>query len=107
MTKTKSQIVFSIFQLVSEVTEIDSNIILSKSRTAEVVDARYLLVHLLHKQGFYLSSIAKIMGLSRRAVEKIFAGFEDRKASRGRALFGRLVDIAEYRLRKSCEQSAE
>lgn len=40
-------------EVVSGTTDVSPELILSKDRHEEVVDARYLLVYLLHKQGMY------------------------------------------------------
>lgn len=50
----KADIFNEIIQIVSRETEIAPKVILSGSKEAEVVDARYLLVYFLFKEGFYL-----------------------------------------------------
>lgn len=54
----KADIFNEIIQVVSRETEIAPKVILSGSKEAEVVDARYLLVYFLFKEGFYPSQIA-------------------------------------------------
>ena len=53
----KADIFNEIIQIVSRETEIAPKVILSGSKEAEVVDARYLLVYFLFKEGFYPSQI--------------------------------------------------
>lgn len=55
----KADIFNEIIQIVSRETEIAPKVILSGSKEAEVVDARYLLVYFLFKEGFYPSQIEK------------------------------------------------
>lgn len=56
----KADIFNEIIQIVSRETEIAPKVILSGSKEAEVVDARYLLVYFLFKEGFYPSQIELI-----------------------------------------------
>lgn len=74
----KSEIFASVLADVSAETEIDSDRILSESKLEEVVDARYLVIYLLMKNGFYPRMIAERMRMSQRAVRKAQAGFEAR-----------------------------
>lgn len=74
----KSEIFAAILSDVSSETEIDIDLILSSERKEEVVDARYLVIYLLSKNGFYPRMIAERMRMSQRAVRKAQAGFEAR-----------------------------
>lgn len=74
----KSEIFASVLADVSAETEIGSDRILSESKLEEVVDARYLVIYLLSKNGFYPRMIAERMRMSQRAVRKAHAGFEAR-----------------------------
>ncbi len=47
--------------ITSYITDIPDAFILSSSKTSEVVDARYLVVHILNKKGLYPNEIAKVM----------------------------------------------
>lgn len=77
---------------VSAETEIASDRILSESKLEEVVDARYLVIYLLSKNGFYPRMIAERMRMSQRAVRKAQAGFEARlEGSAGLQLSNRLL----------------
>lgn len=77
----KSEIFAGILADVSSEAEIDSDRILSSERKEEVVDARYLVIFLLHGNGFYPAMIAERMGLSARAVRSAMSGFEARLAN--------------------------
>lgn len=74
----KSEIFASVLADVSAETEIGSDRILSESKLEEVVDARYLVIYLLSRNGFYPRMIAERMRMSQRAVRKAQAGFEAR-----------------------------
>ena len=81
----KSEIFAEILRIVSEETEIPTNEILSSSKEADVVDARYLLVHLLYERGFYPSQIALQTRKTKRSINYILSGFSDR-IQRGKML---------------------
>lgn len=55
----KTEIFAKILDIVANETELTSEQILSCCRTAETVDARYMLVHLLRREGIYISEIAR------------------------------------------------
>ena len=75
----KSQLFAQILECVAFETEIAKEQILSKDKFQDVVDARYMLVHFCHKNGMYTTDIARMMRFSRRAIEKMVAGFDERK----------------------------
>lgn len=81
----KSEIFAEILRIVSKETEIQTSEILSNSKEAEVVDARYLLVHLLYERGFYPSQIALQTRKTKRSINYILSGFSDR-IQRGKML---------------------
>lgn len=66
----KTEIFAKILDIVANETELTSEQILSCCRTAETVDARYMLAHLLRREGIYISEIARMMHFSRRGIEK-------------------------------------
>lgn len=74
----KTEIFAKLLNQVSVETEIAEERIISHERAAEVVDARYILVYLLLRNGFRASEIARMMGLSYRAVMQISALFNTR-----------------------------
>lgn len=67
-----------IMALVSEEMEMPKEIILSKSRTAEAVDARHLAIKLLHTKDIYPKRIAEIFNMSPRTVHYIITQFDAR-----------------------------
>ena len=68
----------SVIDLVADELEVSRELILSKSRTAEVVDARHLAIRLLHSKDIYPSRIASIFGLSPRSIHYIITTFDVR-----------------------------
>lgn len=74
----KSEIFARLLQLVEQETEISKEQILSANKEAEVVDARYILVDMLTKAGFYPSRIAVLIRQSKRSVNYILSNFPDR-----------------------------
>ena len=71
-----------ILKIVSEVTEVPPGTIVSRDKHEETVDARYLLVYLLYRNGLYPSAIARYTGLSVRTVNTITSAFTQRLESR-------------------------
>ena len=69
-------------EVVSEVTEVPPETIVSKDKHEEAVDARYMLVYLLYKHGLYPSAIARYTGLSVRTINTITSAFPQRLESR-------------------------
>lgn len=64
--------------LVANELEISRELILSKSRTTEAVDARHLAIRLLHGKDIYPSRIAAIFNLSPRSIHYIITTFDAR-----------------------------
>lgn len=67
-----------IIDLVADELEIPRELILSKSRKAEVVDARHTVAKLLHLNHVYPSRIAGIFGVSARNVQYVITTFDAR-----------------------------
>mgnify|MGYP001263488101 CR=1 FL=1 len=78
MDMLKLQIFAKLSEAVSEETGIAVEDIASTDRREEVVDARYVLVYLLHLEGFYASMIAPLIGIKKRSVNRIISDFEHR-----------------------------
>lgn len=97
----KSELFAQILECVAFETEIAKEQILSKDKFQDVVDARYMLVHFCHKNGMYTTDIARMMRFSRRAIEKMVAGFDERK--RYSTLYSK---YSANLLRRSCLPSA-
>lgn len=68
----------SVIDLVANELEISRELILSKSRTTEAVDARHLAIRLLHGKDIYPSRIAAIFNLSPRSIHYIITTFDAR-----------------------------
>lgn len=79
----KTEIFAQILKAVANETELTQEQILSCCRTAETVDARYILVHLLRRRGLYIGEIARMINFSRRGVEKMLSQFENRREQSG------------------------
>ena len=86
----KSEIFATILQTVSQETEIPPEQILSRKKDEETVDARYLLVYLLTRNGFCSSRVASCVRKDIRTVNLILTRFETRRSNR--KYFGILLD---------------
>lgn len=64
--------------VVADITEIPCKTIMSKCSRADVVDARWIAVYLLHKAGVYTMRIAEHLGITPRYVQYIVTDYEDR-----------------------------
>lgn len=69
----------NVIALVADELEVTKDSILSKSRKAEIVDARWLAVMLMYKSGMYPMRIAESLRISPRYAHYIITGFSDRK----------------------------
>lgn len=74
----KTEIFAKILHEVSEETEVPESDIVSGSRSAEAVDARYILVYFLYRRGFYASTIAPFLNCRKRSVNHMMSDFESR-----------------------------
>lgn len=64
----------------ADATEVPCGVIMSRCSNAEVVDARWMAVALLHGCGMYPMRIAAAMGITPRYVQYIITDFADRIA---------------------------
>lgn len=88
-----------VLRLVSEETEISEKLITSKSRIADVVDARQMVVWFSFKIGMRPKTIADKLNMSRQAVcQKIQSIAEKRKIKSFEFVFNRVSE----KLKKSC-----
>jgi len=78
----KKEIFAEILYAVSRETEIAPEQILSYRRDEETMDARYLLVYFLSRQGFTASRIAGWIQRDARTVNNLIAGFAQRRYNR-------------------------
>lgn len=67
-----------VLDLVAEELDVTKESILSKSRKAEIVDARHMVAKLLHIRNVYPSRIAEIFGVSARTVQYVITSFDAR-----------------------------
>ena len=67
---------------VVEETEIESEQILSNNKQEEVVDARSMLIKIMHEQGLYPIQISHLTGIGLRSINKFLLGFSIRCNSR-------------------------
>lgn len=65
--------------VVSNITEIDEQHILSSCRKMEYVEARVLLIKALNQQGYHYSAIAKKMGMAISSVKALLDSFSQRQ----------------------------
>lgn len=78
----KKEIFADILSIVSDVTDVSPEEILSHSHREEIVDARHLLVHFLHSEGLYIAQIASLTCTSPRHVAFILSSFGTRLKTR-------------------------
>lgn len=67
-----------ILEIVAEELDVPKESILSKSRRAEIVDARNTAAKLLYRCDVYPSRIAEVFGLSTRNIQYIITAFDAR-----------------------------
>lgn len=75
---SKTEIYENILSAVTNETEVTKAQMLSHSKQSDVVEARCLLFHYLHKAGFYPSQIARITNQSRQCVNCLLLSFQAR-----------------------------
>lgn len=67
-----------VLELVAEELDVPKESIMSKSRNAEVVDARHTAVKLLHCNNIYPSKIAAMFDVSPRTIHYVITSFDAR-----------------------------
>lgn len=82
----KTIIFNEILSAVEKATEISRDLILSKSKQPDVVEARSLLFHYLYAEKFTRSQIARMTGHTRQCVASQVQHFDDRKLVGGNIL---------------------
>lgn len=92
-----------VLALIEEETEIDRSLILSGNKKEEVVDARSLLVFVLHEQGMYPQKIAELSGICSRCIQPFILKFRDRMGSR--KILGINYDNVTRKLRETEENT--
>lgn len=94
-----------ILGIVAEELDVPQDSILSKSRKAEIVDARHMVAKLLHIRNIDPSRIAEIFGVSPRTVQYVITSF-DARIQTNRALRNSYAKLAK-RLGENCETTAK
>jgi len=94
-----------ILGIVAEELDVPQDSILSKSRKAEIVDARHMVAKLLHIRNIYPSRIAEIFGVSPRTVQYVITSF-DARIQTNRALRNSYAKLAK-RLGENSETTAK
>lgn len=67
---------------VTEETEVEKDLILSGNKQEEVVDARSILIKIMHDQGLYPIQISHLTGICLRSVSNFLLDFPVRCNSR-------------------------
>lgn len=94
-----------VLDLVAEELDVTKESIMSKSRKAEIVDARHMAAKLLHARNIYPSRIAEIFGVSPRTVQYVITSF-DARIQTNRMLRNSYAKLAKA-LCENCETTAK
>lgn len=94
-----------VLELVAEELDVPKDLILSKSRKAEIVDARHMVAKLLHIRNVYPSRIAEIFGVSPRSIHYVITSF-DARIQTNRMLRNSYAKLAKA-LCENCETTAK
>lgn len=92
----KSIIFQEILSAVEQATEVSRDLILSRNKKREVVEARSLLFHYLYIEGFTRRQVADITGLTRQCVAQQIQAFPD-KNSRSKWLLSLMREVDKAR----------
>ena len=94
-----------VLDLVAEELDVPKESIMSKSRKAEIVDARHMTTKLLHVHNVYPSRIAEIFGVSPRSIHYVITSF-DARIQTNRMLRNSYAKLAKT-LCENCETTAK
>lgn len=94
-----------VLDLVAEELDVPKEQILSKSRIAEVVDARHTAVKLLHSNNVYPAKIAAVFDVSPRSIHYVITSF-DARIQTNRSLRNSFAKLAK-KLGENCEITAK
>ena len=95
----------NVLELVAEELDVQKASILTKSRKAEIVDARHMAAKLLHACNVYPSRIAQIFDVSPRSIHYVITSF-DARIQTNRALRNSYAKLAKT-LCENCEITAK
>lgn len=74
----KSEILFDVLNKVSEATEIEASVILSKSRKEEHVEARIITIYCCIRRGLKPVQVAELLSQTPHNIYKSISGAKDR-----------------------------
>lgn len=94
-----------IISVVSDLTEIERNDLLSRSRRTDIMEARYLLVYLLKSQGVRPYKIASLLGIPERSVYYYITAYSVQSDQDG-SMLKAWLKAAKSRLQELCNNSA-
>ena len=77
-TMGKNEDFSKVIKVVTELTEVSENAILGRSREAEVVDARWMVICLMKEKGYQSKQIAPLMNHPIRTINHALNSFSDR-----------------------------
>ena len=78
LTMDKLEYFGKVIKVVTELTDVSEEAILGKSREAEVVDARWMVIHFMRVMGYKTSEIARLINHPERTVNHATQMFMDR-----------------------------
>lgn len=93
----KTKIFAEVLKAVSVETEIPEDMILSKCRSMEVVDARSVLVKILSEKGLYPVQIAYMLHKTPASVRNLLSNYDIRKVT------NKMIEIYSQNIRKLFE----
>ncbi len=96
----KSNVFQHVLDETSAETEVLQSVILSSDKSAETVDARYIVVKLCSRSGIYPCGIADKIGITVRAVNHILSTFDVRISSR------KMMQINYEVIKSKCEEKS-
>lgn len=102
----KKELFEKIIAIVSELTEIPKEEILSRSRRADVTDARYLVIYTLYAQGVRIYKIAELTGIPERSIYYAINAFAMR-SDRDGTILNLWIKEVKSRLQKLCSNNAD
>lgn len=77
-TMGKNEDFSKVIKVVTELTEVSEDAILGRSREAEVVDARWMVICLMKEKGYQSKQIALLMNHPIRTINHALNSFSDR-----------------------------
>ena len=93
----KSEDFRKVIKVVTELMDVTDQEILGKSRESEVVDARWMVICLMHEKGYSTKEIAPLMCHPIRTINHALKGFSDRAKYSNNGI-GNIFSIARQQL---------